>query len=145
SEEHTSELQSLTNLVCRLLLEKKKKNKQREDTPTQHVGTATPPRARGNVMTTPPTMLRGAVTRDADSTDPHARTRTSPHCPAHGICTSTMSRSAYDIPLTSIRSFRYIVLLSACHHVLLDIVSATTAGCFSTSVSLFLFFFFFFK
>src|SRR5438093_8495361 len=26
SEEHTSELQSLTNLVCRLLLEKKKKN-----------------------------------------------------------------------------------------------------------------------
>src|SRR5262249_62122186 len=27
SEEHTSELQSLTNLVCRLLLEKKKKHK----------------------------------------------------------------------------------------------------------------------
>src|SRR5438046_8414095 len=26
SEEHTSELQSLTNLVCRLLLEKKKQN-----------------------------------------------------------------------------------------------------------------------
>src|SRR5262249_61840823 len=29
SEEHTSELQSLTNLVCRLLLEKKKNNKSR--------------------------------------------------------------------------------------------------------------------
>src|SRR5258706_2403655 len=29
SEEHTSELQSLTNLVCRLLLEKKKKNLMR--------------------------------------------------------------------------------------------------------------------
>src|SRR5438093_6319616 len=29
SEEHTSELQSLTNLVCRLLLEKKKKKKRR--------------------------------------------------------------------------------------------------------------------
>src|SRR5262249_9957175 len=29
SEEHTSELQSLTNLVCRLLLEKKKKNNAR--------------------------------------------------------------------------------------------------------------------
>src|SRR5438046_4106216 len=29
SEEHTSELQSLTNLVCRLLLEKKKKMKHR--------------------------------------------------------------------------------------------------------------------
>src|SRR5437016_8414702 len=28
SEEHTSELQSLTNLVCRLLLEKKKDTKQ---------------------------------------------------------------------------------------------------------------------
>src|SRR5437016_7739498 len=28
SEEHTSELQSLTNLVCRLLLEKKKNDKQ---------------------------------------------------------------------------------------------------------------------
>src|SRR5437016_7935266 len=28
SEEHTSELQSLTNLVCRLLLEKKKKQNQ---------------------------------------------------------------------------------------------------------------------
>src|SRR5438046_6874422 len=33
SEEHTSELQSLTNLVCRLLLEKKKKTdtKKRDD------------------------------------------------------------------------------------------------------------------
>src|SRR5258706_11887223 len=32
SEEHTSELQSLTNLVCRLLLEKKKKtHKQHKD------------------------------------------------------------------------------------------------------------------
>src|SRR5437016_7799231 len=30
SEEHTSELQSLTNLVCRLLLEKKKKTKQKQ-------------------------------------------------------------------------------------------------------------------
>src|SRR5256885_12999334 len=32
SEEHTSELQSPCNLVCRLLLEKKKKNKQRSHT-----------------------------------------------------------------------------------------------------------------
>src|SRR5207237_1529828 len=31
SEEHTSELQSHLNLVCRLLLEKKKKTKQRHD------------------------------------------------------------------------------------------------------------------
>src|SRR5437016_8390600 len=34
SEEHTSELQSLTNLVCRLLLEKKKNKKQRLRTKT---------------------------------------------------------------------------------------------------------------
>src|SRR5437016_9910854 len=31
SEEHTSELQSLTNLVCRLLLEKKKTTIQRQE------------------------------------------------------------------------------------------------------------------
>src|SRR5437016_9087109 len=31
SEEHTSELQSLTNLVCRLLLEKKKKNNRKRN------------------------------------------------------------------------------------------------------------------
>src|SRR5437016_11878296 len=31
SEEHTSELQSLTNLVCRLLLEKKKKKKKKKN------------------------------------------------------------------------------------------------------------------
>src|SRR5438046_4485380 len=35
SEEHTSELQSLTNLVCRLLLEKKKKKKNK--TMTGHI------------------------------------------------------------------------------------------------------------
>src|SRR5256885_10957517 len=32
SEEHTSELQSPCNLVCRLLLEKKKKSKRQADT-----------------------------------------------------------------------------------------------------------------
>src|SRR2546430_5853697 len=31
SEEHTSELQSQSNLVCRLLLEKKKKDHEREE------------------------------------------------------------------------------------------------------------------
>src|SRR5690242_20996244 len=35
SEEHTSELQSHVNLVCRLLLEKKKKNKHKQDTHTK--------------------------------------------------------------------------------------------------------------
>src|SRR5690554_6990975 len=33
SEEHTSELQSRPHLVCRLLLEKKKKNKTKTNTP----------------------------------------------------------------------------------------------------------------
>src|SRR5688572_31485237 len=36
SEEHTSELQSQSNLVCRLLLEKKKKKKKTNKTQTIH-------------------------------------------------------------------------------------------------------------
>src|SRR5260370_32396268 len=36
SEEHTSELQSHLNLVCRLLLEKKKKYKTHPDQPNAH-------------------------------------------------------------------------------------------------------------
>src|SRR5438093_5945050 len=42
SEEHTSELQSLTNLVCRLLLEKKKKTIRSYHTTTTR--TRVPPR-----------------------------------------------------------------------------------------------------
>src|SRR5437016_10089902 len=37
SEEHTSELQSLTNLVCRLLLEKKKKQMEQIASNDKHV------------------------------------------------------------------------------------------------------------
>src|SRR2546426_8505653 len=36
SEEHTSELQSPCNLVCRLLLEKKKKKQKRTETKRSH-------------------------------------------------------------------------------------------------------------
>src|SRR5438093_9795676 len=36
SEEHTSELQSLTNLVCRLLLEKKKKKTKKKHDKRKH-------------------------------------------------------------------------------------------------------------
>src|SRR2546430_11784008 len=43
SEEHTSELQSQSNLVCRLLLEKKKPARQR--TPTSTASPPTPPPA----------------------------------------------------------------------------------------------------
>src|SRR6267378_6530639 len=39
SEEHTSELQSRRDLVCRLLLEKKKKNKTRQLTPKKNLNT----------------------------------------------------------------------------------------------------------
>src|SRR5256886_9465876 len=39
SEEHTSELQSQSNLVCRLLLEKKKKNINSTSTVTQDLQT----------------------------------------------------------------------------------------------------------
>src|SRR2546430_4314927 len=39
SEEHTSELQSQSNLVCRLLLEKKKKKKLHSSTDRQYVTT----------------------------------------------------------------------------------------------------------
>src|SRR2546427_7920012 len=37
SEEHTSELQSQSNLVCRLLLEKKKNNKSEKTTPYVYI------------------------------------------------------------------------------------------------------------
>src|SRR5437016_7934210 len=40
SEEHTSELQSLTNLVCRLLLEKKNKNQAHTDRPRRNHSTS---------------------------------------------------------------------------------------------------------
>src|SRR5262249_59302637 len=47
SEEHTSELQSLTNLVCRLLLEKKKNTARRSVTTAQTAGgTCTRPQQR---------------------------------------------------------------------------------------------------
>src|SRR2546422_6674438 len=38
SEEHTSELQSRLHLVCRLLLEKKKKNQKTDHTSAKHAG-----------------------------------------------------------------------------------------------------------
>src|SRR2546430_5417520 len=43
SEEHTSELQSQSNLVCRLLLEKKKTNNSHEDPPELYILTRTRP------------------------------------------------------------------------------------------------------
>src|SRR5688572_32546790 len=48
SEEHTSELQSQSNLVCRLLLEKKKKRTNRSNNSTRHHQTR-PRRLRAHV------------------------------------------------------------------------------------------------
>src|SRR5437016_9755908 len=57
SEEHTSELQSLTNLVCRLLLEKKKKTKRTAQSDTSAANTSdTPPSLTSNPQ---PTSLAG--------------------------------------------------------------------------------------
>src|SRR5262249_58637427 len=42
SEEHTSELQSLTNLVCRLLLEKKKQSCKQHHSPLRSTASAAP-------------------------------------------------------------------------------------------------------
>src|SRR5262249_61694384 len=54
SEEHTSELQSLTNLVCRLLLEKKKTstkhNTHRIPAPTPPVAASAPITPRGSAF-----------------------------------------------------------------------------------------------
>src|SRR5438093_7574652 len=44
SEEHTSELQSLTNLVCRLLLEKKKKKTNNNNRPEKNAEANQPTR-----------------------------------------------------------------------------------------------------
>src|SRR2546427_6996203 len=58
SEEHTSELQSQSNLVCRLLLEKKKKDLQPPDTQRN-----SPPRAAATqALTSTPPRSPGAAT-----------------------------------------------------------------------------------
>src|SRR2546430_3751689 len=62
SEEHTSELQSQSNLVCRLLLEKK--NRARHRTPTQR-RISQPHRLPPAVPDPPPAVLARRVRRHA--------------------------------------------------------------------------------
>src|SRR2546430_9703180 len=58
SEEHTSELQSQSNLVCRLLLEKKKKKlKRHHNTTYEHA----PHTTTARVFTTKPATPRYAI------------------------------------------------------------------------------------
>src|SRR5258706_11853297 len=52
SEEHTSELQSLTNLVCRLLLEKKNITQKISFQDNPHLSSITTIAARRNIVTT---------------------------------------------------------------------------------------------
>src|ERR1039457_5760538 len=56
SEEHTSELQSPCNLVCRLLLEKKNQQPERD-----HVRTTAIPQRHWSRVLSPPMCLRGRI------------------------------------------------------------------------------------
>src|SRR2546422_1892140 len=80
SEEHTSELQSRLHLVCRLLLEKKKKNtktidiKHQSETPLQH----NPPQHSNDAMQRNPVTRQPAFEKQTQ-TSPRARpTRADP-------------------------------------------------------------------
>src|SRR5690606_40272787 len=57
SEEHTSELQSRENLVCRLLLEKKKMRKRKRPTTTETPFTASDCRIASSVATDKPIQI----------------------------------------------------------------------------------------
>src|SRR2546427_9070219 len=57
SEEHTSELQSQSNLVCRLLLEKKKKSNIGAHCPTPMTRTQTPSASTCAALNTTPTPV----------------------------------------------------------------------------------------
>src|SRR5438093_7369649 len=58
SEEHTSELQSLTNLVCRLLLEKKKNNRKQPDDRRHGARHTRGPRPESQPLAPNPAKLR---------------------------------------------------------------------------------------
>src|SRR5262249_16342344 len=71
SEEHTSELQSLTNLVCRLLLEKKKTRPKGKALPSEPSTTAAPgPRTR-KVKALVPARSTAPPPRSSRSAHPH--------------------------------------------------------------------------
>src|SRR5256885_11654980 len=66
SEEHTSELQSPCNLVCRLLLEKKKKDHKRLRLPITHTSLTLSPSAPMHTLA-PFFLLLTAHSRPLDS------------------------------------------------------------------------------
>src|SRR5437762_8679836 len=73
SEEHTSELQSPMYLVCRLLLEKKKRGARDSSLPQSDRGTRAAPRSPRFLRLRPPSRTRLAtpvgVAEDSASTD----------------------------------------------------------------------------
>src|SRR5262249_59644611 len=83
SEEHTSELQSLTNLVCRLLLEKKKKKKTEDfkETVNKRHKTAGPVASKLGIS---PHKVDGAIQNN---------TCTLPPCSAVEVCESRTQQS----------------------------------------------------
>src|ERR1019366_7892211 len=90
SEEHTSELQSLTNLVCRLLLEKKKKTGRRTPHPAADKQTR-PLRRRHQARTCPSTLPTGGQW-DVGCARPEDRTGSRRHRHA-GAPISTLAKT----------------------------------------------------
>src|SRR6266404_3158904 len=70
SEEHTSELQSLAYLVCRLLLEKKKKAGPRSGGPNRESGTRTSETAHRHYPPRPASRSMRRAPRQTPSTAP---------------------------------------------------------------------------
>src|SRR2546421_2152159 len=75
SEEHTSELQSRSDLVCRLLLEKKKKQKTNRLSPASHPTEQTPPQQRSDAPRSEPTptIIPSCLNAGQQDTPPRIR------------------------------------------------------------------------
>src|SRR3982751_2743771 len=69
SEEHTSELQSRSDLVCRLLLEKKKRGQEPRHTASTYRGRAPGPAVRGARCLCPHVQCKWAFPRRRNDRD----------------------------------------------------------------------------
>src|SRR6266571_4350456 len=67
SEEHTSELQSHVNIVCRLLLEKKQKTSTRQGYPWQGLSHMTTPETKSNHKYPPPAGTKPARPKEREA------------------------------------------------------------------------------
>src|SRR4029434_8925121 len=89
SEEHTSELQSHLNLVCRLLLEKHKKTTRHHTTPHTHLNT--PP--------TTPKIHNYTQTSDPPQTTPQTTQQHQPRSPCIFFFNHTATPEFSPLPL----------------------------------------------